>query len=127
MTAEPTERRETLALAAPDARLVDRLMDPASLERWALHELTELAPDASKSSVLRAAFRVGTDRVAELAMDEGYRQLAEQTTEAEVAEQRPVHAFVEPLPESERELLQRTHRGIECLDRPVAALRVAQV
>lgn len=92
MTAEPTERRETLALAAPDARLVDRLMDPASLERWALHELTELAPDASKSSMLRAAFRVGTDRVAELAMDEGYRQLAEQTTEAEVAEQRAIVA-----------------------------------
>lgn len=85
-------RRETLALAAPDARLVDRLIDPASLERWALHELTELAPDASKSAVLRPTFRVGTDRITELAMDEGYRQLAEQTTEDEAADQRAIIA-----------------------------------
>lgn len=92
MNAEPTDRRETLALAAPDARLVDRLMDPASLERWALHELTELAPDASKSAVLRAAFRVGTDRITELAMDEGYRQLAEHTTQDEADEQRAIVA-----------------------------------
>lgn len=81
MSAEPTERRETLALAAPDARLVDRLVDPDSLERWALNTLTELEASASKSSVLRAAFRVGTDRITEQAMDESYRQLAEQTTE----------------------------------------------
>lgn len=90
MSAEPTARRETLALAEVDARLVDRLMDPASLERWALNALTELEASASKATVLRAAFRVGTDRIAELAMDEGYRQLAEQATADEAAEQRAI-------------------------------------
>ena len=92
MGTEPTARRETFALAEPDARLVDQLMDPASLQRWALETLTEVKSSASKSSVLRAAFRVGTDRITELAMDEGYRQLAEQTTEDEAAEQRAIVA-----------------------------------
>lgn len=90
MTAEPTERRETLALAAGDARLVDRLMDPRSLERWALDSLADIESGASKSTVLRAAFRVGTDRIAEMAMDEGYRQLAEQSTADEAAEDRAI-------------------------------------
>ncbi len=92
MSAEPTERRETLTLAAPDARLVDRLMDPTSLERWALESLTELGSGPTKSIVLRAAFRVGTDRIVELAMDEGYRQLAEQTTEGDEADERAIVA-----------------------------------
>lgn len=92
MSAEPTARRETLALADTDARLVDRLMSPTSLERWALETLTEVPSDASKATVLRAAFRIGTDRITEVAMDEGYRQLAEETTEDEVAEQRAIVA-----------------------------------
>lgn len=90
MSAEPTARRETLALADPDARLVEKLMDPASLERWALETLADVEHSASKSVVLRAAFRVGTDRITELAMDEGYRQLAEQTTAEEAADDRAI-------------------------------------
>lgn len=90
MSAEPTERRETLALATADARLVDRLMDPTSLERWALESVTDIEPDASKATVLRTAFRVGTDRITEVAMDEGYRQLAEQTTDEEAADDRAI-------------------------------------
>ena len=90
MNAEPTSPRETLALPATDARLVDKLMDPSSLERWALSTLTEIEPGASKSSVLRAAFHVGLDRITDLAMDEGYRQLAAQTTESEAAEERAI-------------------------------------
>jgi hypothetical protein len=85
-------RRETLALPAPDATLVDKLMDPSSLERWALENLDDVAPDSSKATVLRAAFHVGTDRITELAMDEGYRQLAEQTTAEEAAEERAIIA-----------------------------------
>jgi hypothetical protein len=79
-------RRETLALPTRDATFVDKLMDPDSLERWALENLADVAPRSSKATVLRAAFHVGTDRITDLAMDEGYRQLAEQTTEEEVAE-----------------------------------------
>ena len=90
MNAEPTARRETLALADGDARLVDRLMDQDSLERWALHTLADLEPSASKSAVLRAAFRVGTDRITELAADEGYRRLAEDATADEVTEERAI-------------------------------------
>lgn len=92
MSAEPTARRETLALADPDARLVDKLMDPTSLERWALQTLTEVESSASKSVVLRAAFRVGTDRITETAMDEGYRQLAEQATADDAADDRTIVA-----------------------------------
>ncbi|SFE23251.1 hypothetical protein SAMN04487819_109260 [Actinopolyspora alba] len=90
MIVEPTERRETLALATADARLVDRLMDPTSLERWALESVTGIEPDASKSTVPRAAFRIGTDRITEIAMDEGYRQLAEQSTTEESADDRAI-------------------------------------
>jgi phosphoribosyl-dephospho-CoA transferase len=85
-------RRETLALPAPDATLVDKLMDPASLERWALETLADVQPGASKATVLRAAFHIGADRITELAMDEGYRRLAEQTTEEEAAEERAIIA-----------------------------------
>jgi len=81
-----------LALTDPDARFVDRLMDPTSLERWALENFVEVPAGASKSVVLRAAFRVGTDRILELAMDEGYRQLAEESTAAEVADDRAIVA-----------------------------------
>ncbi len=62
-------------------------MDPTSLERWALELLTDVSRASSKATVLRAAFHVGADRITELAMDEGYRQLAEQTTEEEAAEE----------------------------------------
>lgn len=92
MSAEVAGRRETLVLAAPEARLVDRLMDPNSLERWALRVLTEIENSASKAVVLRAAFRAGADRIAQLTMDEGYRQLAEQTIEAEAADERAIVA-----------------------------------
>lgn len=92
MGSEPTARRETLALPATDARLVDKLMDPASLERWALDSLTGVEPGSSKSTVLRAAFHVGVDRITEAAMDEGYRRLAEQTTAEEAAEERSIIA-----------------------------------
>lgn len=84
-------RRETLTLPAQDARLVDRLMDPASLERWALTQLAGNVGD-SKAALLRAAFHVGLDRIAELALDEGYRQLAESTTEDERGEDRRITA-----------------------------------
>lgn len=92
MTTDPaTGRRETLTLPAQDARLVDRLMDPASLERWAL---SQLAGDVgeSKAAVLRSAFHVGIDRIVELALDEGYRQLAATTSEEEHAEDRLITA-----------------------------------
>lgn len=92
MTIDPAAgRRETLTLPAQDARFVDRLMDPKSLERWALHQLAGKVGD-SKAAILRAAFHVGVDRIAELALDEGYRQLAEATTEAEIAEDRAITA-----------------------------------
>lgn len=81
-------RRETLSLPASDARLVDKLMIADSLERWALQQLTEVEANASKSAVLRAAFHAGVDRIADLALDEGYRRLAEQVTPAEAAEER---------------------------------------
>lgn len=92
MSAEPTARRETLALAGSDVRLVDRLMDPTSLERWALEALSDVAASASKSAVLRAGFRVRTDHIAEAAMDEGYRQLAQRTTADEAADERTIIA-----------------------------------
>jgi hypothetical protein len=82
-------RRETLTLPAQDARLVDRLMDSASLERWALRQLAGEVGD-SKASILRAAFHIGIDRIAELALDEGYRQLAESATEDERDEDRRI-------------------------------------
>ncbi|NHD19540.1 MULTISPECIES: hypothetical protein [Actinopolyspora] len=75
---------------AADARLVDRLMDPTSLERWALESVSDIEPEASKSTVRRAAFRIGTDRITEIAMDEGHRQLAEQTTAEEAASDRAI-------------------------------------
>lgn len=92
MTIDPAAgRRETLTLPAQDARLVDRLMDATSLERWALHQLAGDVGD-SKAAILRAAFHVGVDRIVELALDEGYRQLAETTTEAEHADDRRITA-----------------------------------
>ncbi len=92
MKGEPVDRRETLALPVRDVRFVDRLMDADSLERWALSTLIEVEPDASKATVLLAAFHVGTDRISELALDEGYRRLAEQATEEEVVEERAITA-----------------------------------
>ncbi|MPZ01129.1 MAG: hypothetical protein GEU97_24830 [Actinophytocola sp.] len=92
MTTDPApSRRETLTLPAQDARFVDRLMDPASLERWALHQLAGDVGD-SKAAILRAAFHVGIDRIVELALDEGYRQIAEATTEEEHEEDRRITA-----------------------------------
>lgn len=90
-TESATSRRETLTLPAQDARFVDRLMDPVSLERWALHQLAGDVGD-SKAAILRAAFHVGIDRIVELALDEGYRQIAEATTDDEQAEDRRITA-----------------------------------
>lgn len=90
MTADPAAgRRETLTLPAQDARLVDRLMDTTSLERWALRQLAGEVGD-SKAAILRAAFHVGLDRIVEHALDEGYRQLAASTSEEELAEDRDI-------------------------------------
>lgn len=90
MSAEPTARRETLPLADIDARLVDRLMDKSSLERWALEQSADINDQTSKSLVLRAAFRIGTDRIRAEAMQEGYRRLAEQESDQEAADERAI-------------------------------------
>jgi urease accessory protein UreF len=89
MTTDAASRRETLTLPAQEARMVDRLMDAESLERWALEQLAG-GVGTAKAAVLRAAFHVGIDRIQELAMDEGYRRLAESTTEQEAAEDRAI-------------------------------------
>lgn len=86
-----TSRRETLTLPEQDARLVDRLMDPASLERWALGQLAGDVGD-SKAAILCAAFHVGIDRIMERALDEGYRQIAAEATDEEHTEDRRITA-----------------------------------
>ncbi|WP_114452219.1 hypothetical protein [Halopolyspora algeriensis] len=86
MSAE-TVRRESLPLTESDATIVDKLMNPHSLERWALNQLAENV-GTTKAAVLRTAFHIGLDRIVETAQDEGYRRLAESMTEEERAERR---------------------------------------
>lgn len=88
MNQEPIERRESVPLTAGDVRVVDRLTDPTSLERYALDLLShgETTTVTSKASLLRAAFRIGIDPISDKAGELGYQQLAESMTADETAE-----------------------------------------
>lgn len=90
--AEPAVTRKSVPLTERDLRDLERLRQPGTSLSHALREILGAEPSLTEAGLLHLLLRLGIDVVAERAREEGYRQLAEMTTEEEHEELRALSA-----------------------------------